>query len=349
MNLPGQNRSPQGNHDSSAGVDRPHHPLDNVFSPDPQSGPILQMQTGLFEMGRNRSRLSGTAKFVPEDIQSLEDHARSIARDTYRDQFDPAKNAHDKMHQAEYERLLDLRDETEKGVAHAQANVRDAERTLATTAKAGSKPEVNTWLAAAFIVAITVTVAPTLHDFLFFTVPDQMLAWFGSSLCATFIASMLTFAILSGRRTKWTWAGVVAGIVVGLGLGALRLSSAQGPAEVLFAVGLTILEVSAVLLLEWLASGLRTREAEWQVVKQAEDKATAARDAELADLARRQKQLQEFCDAIDRKIAYVEDRAHRCVHLPELEAVAIKAVLDGYNAGINENLGRLRGANGRPL
>jgi hypothetical protein len=319
-------------------------PLDNVFAPAPEGGALLQMQTGLFELGRNRARLSGTAKPVPEDICSLEEHARSIARDTYRDQFDPEKNLHDQMHQAEHERLLELRDEIEKGVAHATANAHDSELALANTPKAGSKPQAPGWLTAAFIVALTITVAPTLHDFLFFGIPDDLLAWFGSSTCAAFVASMLTLAILSGRRTRWTWVGVVAGIVLGLGLGALRLSSAQGASEVLFATGLTVVEVSAVLLLEWLASGLRRKEDEWQIIKLAEDKAVACRDAELADLERRQKRLQEVSDAIGRKIAYVEDRSNRCVHLPELEAVAIKAVLDGYNAGIAENVGRLRGA-----
>jgi hypothetical protein len=336
------------NADSTA-LEQPRHALDNVFASAPQAGPIFQMQTGLFHLGFNRAIRSGTAKSVPENIQSLEDHARSIARDTYRDLFDPEKNAHDKMHQAEYERFLDLRDEMEKGVAHAQANVHDAERILATMSKAGVKPEVNGWLAAAFIVAVTVTVAPTLHDFLFFTVPDQMLAWFGSSICAAFVAAMLTWAILSGRRTKWTWGGVVAGIAVGLGLCALRLSSAQGASEVLFAIGLTIVEVSAVLLLEWLARGLRFREEEWRVIKLTEDKAVAARDAELADLERRQKQLQEVCDAIEKKISYVEDRTFRNVHLPELEAAGVQAVRDGYNAGIAENVGRLRGATRRVL
>ncbi|HUZ93540.1 MAG TPA: hypothetical protein VMU57_01355 [Edaphobacter sp.] len=326
----------------------PIHPLDNVFDSAPGRDPLLQMQTGLFELGCNRARLSGASKPIPEDIHALEDHARSIARDTYREKFDPDNNALDRMHHAEYERLLEQREEMEKGVAHATANVHDAEKVLAGTAKAGPKPEVSVWLATAFIVAITVTVAPTLHDLLFYTISDPMLSWFTSSICASFIAAMLTWAILSGRRTKWAWAGVAAGVVLGLGLGALRLSSAQGPSEVLFAVGLTIIEVSAVLLLEWLASGLRVREDEWRLFKLGEDKALACRDAELVDLARRQKRLQEVSDAIARKIAYVEDRTHRNVHLPELEAVAIKAVLDGYNAGINENIGRLRGASGRP-
>lgn len=322
------------------------HPLDNVFSPDSQSDPLLRMQSGLFELGHNRSLLSGAASSDLEDMRSLEEHARSIARDTYRDAFDPQKYAHDRMHQTEYERLQEQRDEVERGVAHAHANVHESEMALAATPKAGPRPQASAWLSAAFVVAITITVSPTLHDFLFFTVPDQLLSWFGSSISGAFIALMLTAAILTGRRTKWTWAGVVAGIIVGLGLGALRLSAAQGPAEVLFALGLTIVEISAVLLLEWLASGLRTREAEWLVLKLAEDKATAARDAELVDLERRQKRLQEINVSIGQKIAYVEDRAHRCVHLPELEAVAIKAVLDGYNAGINENIGRVRGVKG---
>lgn len=323
------------------------HPLDNVFSPDPEAGPVLQMQTGLFNLACNRAETSGAIEPVLEDLQALEEDARAIARDTYREKFDPDNNAHDRMHQAEYERFLKQREEIEKGVAHATANLHDAEKALAVTPKAGPKPEVPAWLAAAFIVAITVTVAPTLHDLIFYTIPDPMLSWFASSIFAAFIAGMLTWAILSGRRTKWAWAGVVAGIVLGLGLGALRLSCAQGPSEVLFAIGLTIIEISAVLLLEWLASGLRVREDEWRMFKLGEERAIANRDAEVTDLERRKKRLQEVCDAIAKKIAYVEDRTHRNIHLPELEEVATKAVRDGYNAGININIGRLRGANGR--
>ena len=321
-------------------------PLDNVFTPAPETGALLEMQTGLFELGRNRAALSGAVTADPETVRSLEEHARSIARDTHREDFDPRKNAHDRMHQAEYERLLAEREEIGKGVAHATANLRESEMALASTAKAGPKPQANVWLAGAFIVASAVTIAPTLHDFVFFGVPDDVLAWFGSALCAAFVAAMLTVAILSGQRTRWEWFGVVAGVGVGLGLMALRLSSAHGVSQGLFAVGLTAVEVSAVMLLEWLARGLRAREDEWRALRPLEEKAIALRDSALADLERRKAHAQEVGGAIGNKIAYVEDRSHRCVHLPELEAVAIKAVLDGYNAGIAENLGRLRGARG---
>jgi hypothetical protein len=347
MNAYTQKAKPDDRSQGHTFEDQPSHPLDDVLAPAPDGDAILQLRTGLFELGRNRARLSGATEPVPEDLRTLEDHARAMARDTYRDLFDPGQNLHDRMHQAEYERLLKQREETEKGVAYATANLRDAELRLAKTAKAGAKPLANDWLVAAFIVAITITVAPTLHDFLFFSISDDLLSWFGASISAAFIASMLTLAILSGRRTTWTWIGVVAGIMLGLGLGALRLSSAEGWAEVMFAVGLTIVEVSAVLLLEWLASGLRNSEDQWNVVRAAEDEAIGSREAAQADLLRWQARLRELNEEIRNKIAYVEDRFNRNLHLPELEAVAIKAVSDGYNAGITENLGHLRGATRR--
>jgi hypothetical protein len=300
-------------------------------------------------MGWNRAHASGITEPQPDDIRSLEDHARAIARDTYRDRYDPTKNPHDAMHQTEYERTLSLREEAEKGEQHAAANLRDAETNLARTPKAGNKPAPHPVLVGAFIVAITLTVAPTLHDSLFHTLGDDLLAWFFSSICAAFVGAMLTLAILSGRRTAWTWVGVGAGVILGLGLGAIRIAGADGAGEVVFALGLTVVEIAAVLLLEWLASGLRTSEAEWIVRHAAESEAISCRDAAQADLVRWQTKIKELGDAIANKIAFVEDRHNRNIHIQELEAVAIKAVLDGYNAGIAENVGRIRGVARRAI
>ena len=87
----------------------------------------------------------------------------------------------------------------------------------------------------------------------------------------------------------------------------------------------------------------RSSEAAWFVRHTAESEAMAARDAAQADLTRWQTRLKELNEAITNKIAFVEDRHNRNVHIAELEAVGIKAVLDGYNAGIAENIGRVRG------
>src|SRR5437016_2671729 len=287
------------------------HPLDGVVSETPASGPIMQMHTGLFELGRKRARLSGTAKPVADDLLKLEDHAHAMARETYRDRFDPDKNVHDRIRQDDFESDVSQRNEAQQGVSHARANLREAEARLARTPKANEKPAPNRLLVAAFIIAITITVAPTFHDFVFHTLADDLLAWFGSLVSAGFVAAMLTLAILSGRRTAWTWVGVVAGVILGLGLGAVRLSSAESPAESMFATGLTIVEIAAVLLLEWLASGLRNSENLWIPLHAAESEAVATREAAATDLARWKTLLQEINERVGGHIAYVEDRFNR--------------------------------------
>jgi hypothetical protein len=319
----------------------PDH-LNGVVSPI-QGGLVLEMQTGLHKLGRNRALDSGTTEPRPEDILALTEHARAMARQTYRDKYDPSQNVHDAMHETEYRRDLAQREEAEKAEQHAAANLRDAEAKLARTPKAGPKPRAHALLVPSFIVAIMISVAPTLHDGIFLTVGDDLLNWFGSCVSAAFIGAMLTLAILSGRRTKWPWIGVAAGVALGLGLGAVRLSAASGASEAMVAAGLTIMEIGAVLLLEWLASGLRTSEAEWLPRHSVETEMIAARGASQSDLERWHVRVKELGDSITGKIAFVADRHNRNIHLPELEAVAIKAVLDGYNAGMAENIGRLRG------
>ncbi|MFI5089730.1 MAG: hypothetical protein ACHP7P_06700 [Terriglobales bacterium] len=319
------------------------HPLDGVISDTPADGAIMQLRTGLHAMGRNRALASGTTSPIQEDINSLADHARAMARETYCDTFDPAKHPHDKVRQGEYDNRLKDRAEAQQFAMHARANVRDAENDLARTPKAGEKPTPKPWLMPAFIIAITIGVAPTFHDLFFHTLPDDVLAWLVSLTPAAFVGAMLTLAILSGRRTIAHWIGVVGGVGIGIALGAIRLSAAENSGECVFAVGLTIFEIAAVLLLEWLASGLRDAEDKWIEVKKLEDEAIQLRDAATAELARWEARLEEIGRAIRDHIAYVEDRSTRNLQVTELEDVAVKAAVDGYNSGVAENLGRILG------
>jgi hypothetical protein len=324
----------------NASVETGPEPLIDVVS-GVGTDSVLEMHTGLFTHGYNRARQSGTVEQRPEDVAALTEHARAIARRTHSDKFDPSQNAHDAMHQAEYERLFSQRVEAETTEQHAAANLRDAEIALAGTPKAGPKPQVHPWLIAAFTIVITVTVAPTLHDL--FATGDDLLAWFFATLSSVLLGFMLTWAILSGRRSPLEWIGVASGVILGVGLGAIRLSATGDAGEKGIAIGLTIVEIATVLLLEWLASGLRRRDNEWLPLHTAETQATAARDAAQTDLLRWKAKLKELNAGIASKIALVEKRHNRNINLPELEAVAIKAVVDGYNAGIAENIGIIRG------
>jgi hypothetical protein len=214
---------------------------------------------------------------------------------------------------------------------------------VASAPKAGPKPRLDNWRLAAFIVVFSITVAPTLHDSVFHTLPDDLLAWFFSSICSAFVGGMLSWGILGGRQTKLTWIGAAAGVALGLGLLAVRLSSADGAGEAMFAIGLTIVEIAAVLLLEFLARDLHAKEATWNVDHAAESEALARRDACQQDLARWQGRVKEKHQAVIDKIALVEDRFNRNIHIEELEQAAVKAVRDGYNRGIAENIGRIHG------
>ena len=320
-------------------------PLENVLSRS-APGPILEMQTGLFALGLNRAQQSGTTEPRPDDIRSLEAHARAMARDTYRDKFDPKHNFHDRMMESEYQKLLIDRKAAEDTEQHASANVRDAEDKLARTPKAGVKPTVHPLLVTAAILVLAVTVAPTLHDFVFYGL-DDLLAWFLAFVSSAFVGALITCAILNGRRTAWQWLGMAAGIAMGLGLGLLRLSSASETSEVLYAMSFTIVEIAVVVLLEWFALGLRNSEDLWNVCHTAESEAIAHLENAQAELSRCQTRIKNQNNAISEKILYVEDRHNRNLNVTELESLAVKAVLDGYNAGISENIGRVRGVSRR--
>jgi hypothetical protein len=307
-----------------------------------QTGPILTMQLGLFDLGRERAHQSGTTKALATDISSLEDHARAMARETHRDKYDPSQNAHDRIIESEYQKVLTDRTEIEEAFPHAAANLRDAEYKVAKTPKAGPQPSISQLLVAAAILAIAVSVAPTIHDSVFHTL-DDLLAWFLALICSGFIGALITWAILSGRRTVWTWVGMVAGMVMGVGLGIVRLSSATDPSERWLAIGLTALEIGVVILLEWFALGLRHSEAQWEAKHIAEQEAIDCRENTRAELQRLQSEITEFNRKIAEHIRYVEDRHNRNINIAELEAAAVKAILDGYNAGIAENRGRARG------
>lgn len=325
--------------DSLSAEARPEF-LSDVVSPT-GDGALLEMQTGLCRHGRNRALQSGTTESRPEDVEALTEHARAIAKQTYRDKYDPSANAHDAMHETEYKRLLKQRTDAEATEEQAAANLRDAEIKHAATPKAGPKPQAHPLLVAGFTLAITATVAPTLHDLI--AVNDDMLAWFFAALSSAFIGFMVTWAILSCRGSKVEWAGVIGGVILGIGLCAVRLSATGDGGDKGIAVGLTVVEIATVVLIEWVASGLRAKDSEWVPKHTAEMQAVSARDAAEADHSRWKSKIKELGEAIAQKIALVEDRHNRNVQLPELEAVAVKAVMDGYNAGITENIGRLRG------
>jgi len=196
------------------------------------------------------------------------------------------------------------------------------------------------------VVGIAATIAPTVHDALFSTLEDDVLAWFFSLAGAGFLAAVVVWAILgsigaTGRRTAANWVGLAAGITISIGLGLFRLSSAGEIQEIVFAVALTLIEVGLVVLAEWVAAGLREHFREWKTRRDSRDLAEAALSAAKGEHERRLHYVATLNERVNRHIEYVEDLDLRNVNLQELIAQAVKAVLDGYNDGIAYNHGHV--------
>ena len=318
---------------------------------DPGQGPVLHLQVDLRAMGRTRTIQSGALEPVEQDVRSLEEHARAMARETYRESFDPSRYAHDRLRDNEYKKLLKDREHAESALKYAAARVRELGEALAKLQSGLTQPKASLFLLLAVVVVIAITVAPTLHDFVFSTIEDDLTSWFLSLLTGGFLGALIGWGILAsfnitGRRTAANWVGLVAGLTITLGLGLFRVSGAQGGGEVALAIALTLVETGVVVLAEWVAGGLRELHREYATKQAAINEASAQHETAKAEYKRCQENLQEKNDGIAVHINYVEDRELRHMSVKDLEEVAVKAILDGYYDGLAANRGRVIGVTG---
>lgn len=315
----------------------------HIFRPDPNSSSTtFVFQKGMFDHGYERGHLSGDTEPSADDLAALEDNARAMAREHYRAAFDPDNNAHDSAQKRENERAQTLREEALVAESHACANRRDAENELARAQKAGTRPEISTLAMAAAIAVIAVSVVGTIHD-RFFANLDDMLAWAIAAICAALLGTMIDLTIVHGRRSPLRWVGVSAGILVGIGLAVIRLSSTDGSDDEVYAIGASLLEIGAVVLIEHLTRAFTVRETNWLEIDRVETEKVAARDAAQREVDRKHQQVIDAEEIISKFNEMLQDRCERNLHIDELEALGVKSVHDGYNASIAENKGRIRG------
>lgn len=310
--------------------------------------PVPTMQFDLFRLGYERGRKSGAVEPREEDVAALKEHAAAIARETYRELYDPARHPHDELRHQEYVRKLADRDEAKLARKHAAEELRDKEEEAAKAKHESEKPQASGVLKAAGVIATAITVAPTLHDFIFVDWNDDMTAWSLSMLFGAFIGVLITWTILTisdrqESKTLTNWAGLIGGVILSLGLLAVRLSGAEGLGETAFAVGLSLAEVGIIVLLEKTAGALREAKDTWASRRVAYEQAGALRDVARGEFVKRSEQLEQIEKWISAHHAYVEERSDRHFNVTDIMASAEKSVLDGYNDGLAANRGRLVG------
>ncbi len=309
---------------------------------------ILRMHSDLVEYGQNRALVSGDVEPRPSDLRVLEEHAEAMAEEAYRDAYDPSKHEDHKLREAEYQKLTVDREEAELRVNYAAADVAELEESMAkvqSNMTAPGKPQV---LMVSAVAGLALTIAPTLHDYVFITMKDDVLNWAISLLSAATYGVFITWGLLDsddlgGRRSARNWLGLAGGIGVPIGLGMLRVANAVDRVELLFAVALTVVEIGIVLLLESRAVTLRVAYQEWAAQHATVKDISARLEAARAHHARRKQMLAEINDAISTHIRHVEELSIRNFNIEKIRLDALKAVRDGYYAGVAANRGRSRG------
>lgn len=315
-------------------------------------GPLMRFQSDVVEHGKNRAVESAALEPRNEDIAALEEHARAMAREAFRTKYDPDHNAGDQLHQDRFEAAKNRRRVVAEMVELAEVELHARESERARVPLPGAAPALPILLVFAAVVLLGLTVAPTMRDFLFDSLEDDVLAWMASLGTGLGFGLVLAWVILVGAppevggqtpQPRRVNRGVLGGLVVALALGVWRLSGAQTTGDITMAVALTGIEFGVVLLLDFFAADYRRQRREWSASVDLHTTVAASVVAAEENLRRRTEELAKLDDKIERHIEYVEDRTLRNLGVDELCAVAVAAARDGYNEGIAQNRGRTRG------
>jgi hypothetical protein len=302
----------------------------------------------LHRQGLERARLTGTDKRLPDDVLSLTDYARAIAKEKHVEEFDPATYPHDKIKQDLFDKFCAERDELEIGVKFARTTIAELERECALSQAGLIKPEVSRIIIYSAISVLTLSMVPTLHDRVFIDLAavDNLSAWVASISSASPMAAFVAWAQIGTFATKETskkYMGLVAGIGIGIATGLLRITDAEVFADYLFAASLTLIEACTVLYLHQVASTITGDYQAWAFAMETIHKMNSELEAARSHLNSLEESLQKLNTEIEKHTRYVHLRWIRHNKVADIEESAIKSLLDAYDEGIAENIGRRRG------
>jgi hypothetical protein len=288
-----------------------------------------------------------------EDLDAIHEQAEAFAKAAFTHPFDPTTQPQDLLRKHQFEQHhKDLHERAIPASEFSDARVREIEHALAHENKGLHKPEVPPLIVGFAVLMIALTVAPTLHDQFFTTLNDSVLAWVASTMASSVLGAFVVWSMLGSfalgeHRSALNWTGLLAGVGIGLGLGVLRIAYATTSGEYIFAAALTLVEISTVVSVEFIASGLRSRHHDWS--EQQSALAPLLADLEAAKRNQvhchtHQQQLEQHCHD---HIAYVEFRQLRHDKRDSIHLHAKAVAESGYREQLAENH-RIRTGNHHP-
>ena len=308
----------------------------------------MRLYTSLFNRGKKRALEGGALEPEEGDLKALADQAEAAAKEVAGEIYDPKNHPHDRIREEEYKKNLSDRKETEKAEKHSGAKVRDTEDEEAKVKDIPERPEKPLEAIYSLSFMIALTLVPTIHDRLLFNIADEISGWTVSGFCSLVLGFTVAWSIAgfidaTGEKSFWNWAGFLGGVATAIGFGMLRLADAQTDSEIIFSISLSVVELSAVIFLEFIGQNLRKKYQVWHVKKQALDKAQAILIAAQTQHQRLVEQLSKINQAIKGHLLYVETKTVRNTTVDALIENSIKSCLDGYAEGLAINRGKILG------
>lgn len=304
----------------------------------------LTIQQGIYDHGWQRGMDSGDLLPNPETEAVLKAHARAMAEDAFRENFNPDDSLHDRSVQEEFEKNRGELADAKHALLNEKSKLKDAEsRAIAAKSCAMEAPE--------FPIAIVVVAVPLITLTVAFTLFDSFVASLGFILSITFslLAGLCWGAFIShlivhkynsnDAERNWTnWFGLLAGVGMAVGLGFIRFS--QASIEYLWLVfGLTLLEVFIVLGLEFFARDYRRALYDHARHVAVANQAVGNAESVKAEIQRRQERVNELQNKVDEHLTYLDERELRAKQLEQFISSAEKAIVDGYRGAVVKNKG----------
>jgi hypothetical protein len=303
----------------------------------------LPLHDEIFKIGFETARASLSEQVRPDDQARVEKLCRAIARQGYRQPYDPTNDVHDNKVEAENERNKLQREKLEEQIDYAAKAVREARREKAGLPPA-DKPSIPMTIMLLAAMLVATSLSPTFSDFFFFTISDDGLRWFYSIGAGALIGFMISWAALRYVDVKGgnNASGLLNGFLIGafllaLALGGIRLANATTSTAIYFALALTGMELSIFIILEFLARSFRSAFHQYQERKDAqssaEQKIEGAAEHQLDVIQQKIAKQAE----IDSHYEYVEWRKISHDNIDLIEDAAGECGVAGYRTGIAEN------------
>lgn len=281
----------------------------------------------------------------PEDLEALAGEARACARMTAVPDYDPSSIGADRDRASLFEGARGESRRLGEQARNAAADAHTAGRTaVAATAQVGERPPVPFLIMIMAALVVSMTLSPSLHDQIFLTLRDD-LNWAVSLTLGSVIGAMLiwgligegTGAIVSPRAALW------GGIIIGIGFAILRLSTAEDVAEVVYACGLSAIEVGTLVFADAVGTRYRADLARWRERQDAAAESSAQATATQSVYARLLAEKAAVDARIWEHLEYADERREFSGDSARRETSCVEAICAGYRRGIAENFGRAQG------